>query len=102
VGKPPLAPQQCAHAMSHLTYAYGDDLAVLAAMQGYLATIGRNKVGFSVVGHKPDGAPLYVGSTRGVVEHNTMRDCVAIEAYVGALAPRGLVCRRRSLPGATA
>ena len=72
--------------MSHLTYAYGDDLAVLAAMQGYLATIGRNKVGFSVVGHKPDGAPLYIGSTRGVVERNTMRYYVAIEAYLGALA----------------
>jgi hypothetical protein len=55
-------------------------------MQGYLATIGRDKVGFSIVGSRADGQPIYVRGTRGVIERNTMRYYVAIEAYLGTLA----------------
>ena len=60
-------------------------MAANVAMQGYLATIGRNKVGFSVVDHTDDGQPIYIGGMRGVVERNTMRYFLAIEAYLGAL-----------------
>jgi hypothetical protein len=70
----------------HLSYAYGFGLAARVAMQGYLATLGRDKVGFSVVGSKPDGQPRYIGGTRGVIERNTMRYYLAIEAYLGALS----------------
>ena len=70
----------------HLSYSYAYGLAARLAMQGYLATIGRDKVGFSVVGSQADGQPVYIGSTRGVVERNTMRYYLAIEAYLGALA----------------
>ena len=69
----------------HLSYAYGYGTAARMAMQVYLATIGRNKVGFSVVGHEANGAPQYIGGTRGVVERNTMRYYLALEAYLGAL-----------------
>ena len=55
-------------------------------MQGYLATIGRDKVGFSLVGRQSDGQPRYIGGMRGVVERNTMRYYLAIEAYLGALS----------------
>lgn len=54
-------------------------------MQGYLATIGRKKVGFSIVDHKPDGTPIYINNIRGVVERNAMRYYLAIEAYLGAV-----------------
>jgi hypothetical protein len=70
----------------HLSYSYDYGLAARVAMQGYLATIGRDKVGFSVVGNRPDGRPIYIGSTRGVVERNTMRYYLAIDAYLGALS----------------
>ncbi len=70
----------------HMSYAYDYGFAARLAMQGYLATIGRNKVGFSVVSHAADGRPQYIGSMRGVVERNTMRYYVAIEAYLGALS----------------
>ncbi len=70
----------------HLSYAYGFGLAARVAMQGYLATLGRDKVGFSVVGSKPDGQPQYIGGTRGVIERNTMRYYLAVEAYLGALS----------------
>jgi len=70
----------------HLSYAYGFGLVARAAMQGYLATLGRDKVGFSVIGRKPDGGPEYIGGTRGAIERNTMRYYLAIEAYLGALS----------------
>jgi hypothetical protein len=70
----------------HLSYAYGFGLVARAAMQGYLATVGRNKVGFSVIGRNPDGRPEFIGGTRGVIERNTMRYYLAIEAYLGALS----------------
>jgi len=56
------------------------------AMQSYLATIGRNKVGFSVTGRTADSQPVYMGGMRGVVERNTMRYYLAIETYLGALS----------------
>ncbi|WP_372527660.1 hypothetical protein [Piscinibacter sp.] len=70
----------------HMSYAYDYGVVARVAMEGYLATIGRSKVGFSVVGYKSDGQPQYIGSMRGVVERNTMRYYLAIEAYLGALS----------------
>ncbi len=70
----------------HLSYAYSFGLAARVAMQGYLVTLGRDKVGFSVIGSKPDGQPQYIAGTRGVIERNTMRYYLAIEAYLGALS----------------
>ena len=70
----------------HMSYSYGYGVAARLAMQGYLATIGRNKVGFTVVGRELDGAPVYIGNVRGLVERNTMRYYLAVEAYLGAYA----------------
>jgi len=70
----------------HFTYSYAYGIAGRLAMQAYLATIGRGKVGFTVVGKQSDGRPLYIGGMRGVVERNTMRYYLAIEAYLGALS----------------
>ena len=48
--------------------------ALAAVVAGhYLATLGRNKVGFTVIDHKPDGQPVYIGNVRGLVERNCMR-----------------------------
>lgn len=70
----------------HLSYSYGYGLVARMAMQAYLATIGRDKVGFSVVGRQADGRPAYIAGTRGVVERNTMRYYLAVESYLGALS----------------
>ncbi|HJV96874.1 MAG TPA: hypothetical protein VJ608_12590, partial [Albitalea sp.] len=74
------------HSFLHMSYAYDYGFVARVAMEGYLATIGRNKVGFSIVGYKPDGQLQYIGGMRGVVERNTMRYYLAIEAYLGALS----------------
>lgn len=63
----------------HITYAYGFGMTSKAMMQTYLKTIGRNKVGFTKVNDQ------YVGGMRGVVERNTMRYYLAIEAFLDAM-----------------
>jgi hypothetical protein len=54
------------------------------AIRSYLATSGRKKVGFSTAGRNSDGQPIYLGGIRGVIERNTMRYYLAIEAFLGA------------------
>jgi hypothetical protein len=72
----------------HLHYAYSFGMAAGLAMKGYLATIGRDKVGFSRSGNDPDA---YVDGIRGVVERNAMRYYLAIDAYLDSLsAPPGM------------
>lgn len=66
----------------HMTYSYHYGRLALLAMQGYLATIGSGKVGFTVVGRTMGGRPVYVTDVRGVIERNAMRYYLAIEAYV--------------------
>jgi hypothetical protein len=69
----------------HLAYSYAYGLAARLALQGYLATFGGAKVGFSVVGHRAGGEPIYVGDVRGMLERNTMRYYLAVDAYLRAL-----------------
>jgi len=66
----------------HLSYAYSVGLAARLATQAYLATIGRDKVGFSLVGVDADGRGRPVGGIQGVAERNTMRYFLAVEAFL--------------------
>ena len=79
-------PADGARTFIRLSYSYGYGFAGRMAMMAYLGTVGRDKVGFSVVGKEPGGQPRYVGGVRGIVERNTMRYYLAIESYLGALA----------------
>jgi hypothetical protein len=64
----------------HMGYALSYGGASDLAMQIYLGTVGRDKVGFT----------RNVGGMRGVVERNTMRYYLAIDAYLDSLsAPAG-------------
>jgi hypothetical protein len=67
----------------HMRYSYGYGVASRLAMQGYLATAGSGKVGFTQVPRGPGTA--YVEGMRGTVERNTMRYYLAIEAYLASL-----------------
>ena len=64
----------------HLTYAYGYGTLSKVAMQTYLSTLGASKVGFTM-----DGDDLVHGM-RGVMERNTMRYYLAVEAYLASLS----------------
>jgi hypothetical protein len=74
------------HSFIHMSYSYEYGTAARFAMSAYLATAGRDKVGFSITGKKSDGTPIYLGGVRGVIERNTMRYYLAIEAYLGSLS----------------
>ena len=70
----------------HITYSYDYNFAGQLAMQAYLATLARDKVGFTSAGQPSSGQADYIGGVRGVVERNTMRYYLAIDAYLGALS----------------
>ena len=79
----------------HLTYSYAYGMAGKIGMQGYLATVGASKVGFTVTGNE-GGKPVYIGGVRGVVERNTMRYTLAIDSYLKEMdAPAGEQQERR-------
>ncbi len=69
----------------HFTYAYSFGLTGRIAMKGYLATIGKDKVGFTVNNTLSNGQPDYIQGVRGVVERNTMRYYLTIDAYLATL-----------------
>jgi hypothetical protein len=73
-------PLDASRTFIHLAYSYGFGAFGKAAMQTYLATAGASKVGFSRDGQG------FVGGMRGVMERNTMRYYLAIDAYLGSLA----------------
>ena len=79
-------PLDARHSFIHMSYAYASGFAARMAMQAYLATAGSSKVGFSIVGKKSDGSPVYVGNVRGVIERNTMRYYLAIDGYRDSLS----------------
>lgn len=73
----------------HLTYTYAYSFAGRLAMQSYLATIGRDKVGFTIensTGKLSKFKSDYIGGVRGLVERNTMRYYLAIDSYLSALS----------------
>ena len=72
----------------HLGYSYGYGTAARIAMQAYLGTIGSDKVGFTITGKTGKGEPDYIGGVRGVIERNTMRYYLAIDAYLDAPSPQ--------------
>ena len=67
----------------YLRYSYGFGTTGRLAMQTYLATLGRGKIGFTQVSQEPKSG--FVGGIRGAVERNTMRYYLAIEAYLASL-----------------
>jgi len=48
--------------------------------QTYLATLGKDKVGFSIVGRDHDGDPVYVKGMQGMIERNAVRYYLAMQA----------------------
>ncbi|HUP30845.1 MAG TPA: hypothetical protein VM122_11765 [Usitatibacter sp.] len=76
----------------HMSYGYGYGTVSKIAMQAYLSTTGASKVGFSSEGDR------LVGGMRGVLERNTMRYFLAIDAYLNTLSiPAGARQQKRLL-----
>lgn len=65
----------------HFSYSYQHNALARMATQAYLATFGRHKVGFTVVGDGPE----YIHGLRGLVERNSVRYFLTVDAYLGAM-----------------
>lgn len=65
----------------HVRYAWRTSLWQRVATDGYFATVGSHKVGFSSAGTDQHGAPALVGGIHGAVERNALRYYLALDAY---------------------
>ncbi|MGJ7524458.1 hypothetical protein [Variovorax sp. GB1P17] len=70
----------------HFSYSYDHNMMVRLGTQAYLATFGRDKVGFTPIGKGPDGQPEYIRGLRGLVERNAMRYFLTLDAFLAAPA----------------
>lgn len=52
------------------------------ASSAYLATLGRDKQGFSVQSWDADGYPVFIRGPKAVIERNAMRYLFAMQAYL--------------------
>lgn len=66
-------------AFLHMHYSYEFGMLGHLAMHAYLGTVGLGKVGFT---RTPQGN--FIGGIRGVLERNTMRYYLAIDAWLSA------------------
>ena len=68
----------------HMGLSYKTGLTSRAATWGYLSTIGKDKVGFSIVEQKA-GNPVYIKGINGIIERNVMRYFLALSVYLDTL-----------------
>jgi hypothetical protein len=59
------------------------------ALDGYLATIGKHKVGFTIKDYDEDSQPVYVQGLQGIVERNSMRYFIAIRSLLDTSDSQG-------------
>jgi hypothetical protein len=71
---------------------YNPDRLTRMAVATYLHTVGGNKIGFSRVPVPGSGKPVYVRGMSGVIERNTVRAFMAMQAYLDT-ASRSLANR---------
>jgi hypothetical protein len=72
------------HSFIRFQYRYQFGFMASMAMKTYLATLGRNKVGFTVTGENEQGEPIYIKGLQGVIERNVMRYIFAIQSVLDA------------------
>jgi hypothetical protein len=81
-----MVPVGVERAFVHIQFSYTNGFGSRLATNVYLASAGKDKVGFTqVVGADPL-QPQFIGGVRGIVERNTMRYFLAVDAYLSALA----------------
>jgi hypothetical protein len=69
----------------HVSYTYSDSVALRLATKIYFATLGRDKVGFTMTGTDSNGRPLYIGGPRGALERSAVRYYLAIQIFMNTL-----------------
>jgi len=67
----------------HYEYDYGNTLKI--ALKGYFNTLGRRKVGFTIIGKNHQGEPIYVKGSQGLIERNSVRYYFSIISYLSSI-----------------
>ncbi len=80
-------PTKEGRAFVHLGYTYKQGSLTATGMRLNFATFERDKVGFTELGRSTAGEPQIIGGVRGLVERNTMRYFLALEASLSADSP---------------
>jgi len=78
------APLDSQRTFLYFSYTYSHGPVARMAIKSYFSTLGRGKVGFSVVGGK-GGKQYYIEGVRGAIERNTVRYYLALQTYMDAL-----------------
>ena len=75
-----VVPVDAGRAFVRLGYAYQNTTLARFAMEAYLSTAGRAKIGFTVVGQDDAGRPVLVQGERAALERNVIRYFLALVA----------------------
>jgi len=75
-------PQDAYRALVRVHYTHANNFLTRLAADGYFATIGNSKVGFTVEGKDRRGRPIYVNGIEGAIERNAARYFFALEAFL--------------------
>ncbi|MCC5859306.1 MAG: hypothetical protein JJT90_14195 [Ectothiorhodospiraceae bacterium] len=67
--------------LAHMRYSVGLGWFARTSLRLYLRTIGRDRIGFTVIGTDQAGDPVHVNGLRGVIERNTVRFYLAMQAF---------------------
>ncbi len=65
-----------------INVAYSNSWMSNLASSAYLATKGRDKLGFSIEGIDAAGQPIFIRGSQAVIERNAMRYYLAMKAYL--------------------
>ncbi len=76
-------PLSAARSFVHLHYSYNTQWLGRIAMQAYLQTLGRGKLGFTPA---PENSSGYIDGARAVIERNTMRYFLGLDCALSAAA----------------
>jgi hypothetical protein len=78
------APLDGGRTLVHFSYVYSHGAIARMAIKTYFSTLGRDKVGFSIVPGS-GGKPVYIDGVRGAIERNTVRYYLALQTYIDTL-----------------
>ena len=76
-------PLSASRSFVHLHYSYNTQWLGRIAMQAYLQTLGRGKLGFTPA---PDTASGYIAGARAVIERNTVRYFLGLDCALASAA----------------
>ncbi len=90
-----LAPLETGTSVMRLVYSSAFTATGLWMAQAYVATVARQRVGFTVVDADAQGRPVYVRGVRAAIERNTMRFHLAVQSWLAVqpLPPEQRVAR---------